>query len=171
MGVERFEDLEAWKAARELTASIYMLSNRTAIAKDFGLKDQLQRAAASIMANIAEGFDSRSDLDFVRFLSYAYRSASELQSHLYIALDQGYLDESQFHKLYEETVRVKKLINGFIRYLRQKPAKASTPLDRSTDRELLTPDNAQGPTNDALRTTDHRQRTIKKGGTRANPYS
>jgi len=118
VAIERFEDIEAWVAARKLAASVYALSNDTDLAKDYGLKDQLRRAAASVMANIAEGFDSRSDHEFVRFLSYAYRSASELQSHLYIALDQGYLAEGRFRQLYEDAVGVKKLLNGFIRYLK-----------------------------------------------------
>jgi len=122
MAIERFEDIEAWKAARKLAADVYAVCNDTDLAKDFGLKDQLRRAAGSVMANIAEGFDSRLDHEFVRFLSYAYRSASKLQSHLYITLDQGYLDEVQFGQLYADTVGVKKLLNGFIRYLKQKPA-------------------------------------------------
>ncbi|MCR4392074.1 MAG: four helix bundle protein [Candidatus Acetothermia bacterium] len=120
MAIERFEDIEAWKAARSLAGSVYAVSKKTDLAKDFGLKDQLQRAAVSIMANIAEGFDSRSDQEFIRFLSYAFRSASELQSHLYIALDQGYVSQEQFDQLYTEAVGVKKLLNGFIRYLQSK---------------------------------------------------
>jgi len=121
MAIERFEDIEAWKAARALTTAVYAAIRQTKLATDFGLRDQLQRAAVSIMANIAEGFDSRSDQEFIRFLSYAFRSASELQSHLYIALDQGYVSQEQFDQLYSEAVGVKKLLNGFIRYLQSKP--------------------------------------------------
>jgi len=127
MAIERFEDIEAWKAARRLAGSVYAVSKKIDLAKDFGLKDQLQRAAVSIMANIAEGFDSRSDQEFIRFLSYAFRSASELQSHLYIALDQGYISQEQFDQLYTEAVGVKKLLNGFIRYLQSKPRSRCEP--------------------------------------------
>jgi len=146
MGIERFEDIEACKAARKLAAGVYAVSNDTDLAKDFGLKDQLRRAAASVMANIAEGFDSRSDQEFVRFLSYAYRSASELQSHLYITLDQGYLDEVQFGQLYADTVGVKKLLNGFIRYLKQKPAASQGHRPRTMGNELRTTHTEQWTT-------------------------
>jgi len=71
------------------------------------------------MANIAEGFDSRSDAEFVRFLNYAYRSATEVQSHLYVARDQEYLDEDAFAGVYDQATTVKKLLNGFIRYLKR----------------------------------------------------
>lgn len=120
MEIKRFEDIESWQVARKLTTSIYALSQSSSLGKDFGLRDQLQRAAVSIMANIAEGFDSRSDAEFVRFLSYAYRSATEVQSHLYVALDQEYLDEEAFSQIYDKATTVKKLLNGFIRYLKNK---------------------------------------------------
>lgn len=83
------------------------------------MRDQVQRAAVSIMANIAEGFDSRSNQEFLRFLGYAYRSATELQSHLYVAVDQSYVDQEGFDKLYQQTAKVHKLLNGFIRYLKE----------------------------------------------------
>lgn len=117
--IERFEDIEAWKIARKLTSGIYDLASRPKLAKDFGLRDQMQRASASIMANIPEGFDGRSTQEFIRFLGYAYRSATELQSHLYVALDQSYLTRGQFDNLYDQIGQVKKLINGFIRYLKE----------------------------------------------------
>lgn len=118
MAINRFEDIEAWQVARELTSAVYDLSKTTPLGKDYGLRDQLQKASVSIMANIAEGFDSRSDAEFVRFLCYAYRSATEVQSHLYVAYDQAYLDEESFARLYDQTKTTKKLLNGFIRYLR-----------------------------------------------------
>lgn len=120
MAIKRFEDIEAWQAARLLAADVYDLAKMTPLTKDFGLRDQLQRSAVSIMANIAEGFDSRSDSEFCRFLNYAYRSATETQSHLYVALDQEYADNMTFDKLYDQAETVKKLLNGFIRYLRRK---------------------------------------------------
>jgi four helix bundle protein len=117
--IERFEDIEAWKAARELTRRVYALARQQPFSRDFGLRDQVQRASTSVMANIAEGFDGRSSHEFIRFLGYGFRSATEVQSHLYVAFDQGYLAEEQFEDLYQQAVSIKKLINGFIRYLRQ----------------------------------------------------
>ena len=119
MKIERFEDIEAWKAARKLAQGIYVLISQPKFAKDFGLRDQIQRAAVSVMANIAEGFDGRSPQEFIRFLGYAFRSATEVQSHLYVALDQAYLMKDEFDDLYQQAVETKKLINGFIRYLRK----------------------------------------------------
>ena len=82
------------------------------------MKDQLQRASVSIMANIAEGFDSRSNNHFINFLSYAYRSASEVQSLIYVAKDQNYYSSEQFSRLYKLTEKIKGLIGGFIKYLK-----------------------------------------------------
>lgn len=120
MRIERFEDIEAWKAARELTRSIYGITAKPPFAKDFGLKDQIQRASVSIMANVAEGFDSQSHQSFLTFLGYALRSATEVQSHLYVALDQDYISEDEFATLYDQTTEAKRLIIGFMRYLRSK---------------------------------------------------
>lgn len=120
LAIEKFEDIESWQAARKLTSAIYALSRNGSLGKDFGLREQIQRASVSIMANIAEGFDSRSDAEFLKFLNYAYRSATEVQSHLYVAHDQAYLDERTFSGLYDHATTVKKLLNGFIRYLKDK---------------------------------------------------
>jgi four helix bundle protein len=91
MKITRFEDIQAWQAARELCKSVYRLSGDDRFSRDFGLRDQTRRAGVSIMANIAEGFDSHSNPEFIQFLYYALRSASELQSHFYIAQDQDYV--------------------------------------------------------------------------------
>jgi four helix bundle protein len=116
--IERFEEIEAWKKARQLTQEIYEATAQGSFKKDFGLRDQLQRASVSIMANIAEGFDGGSNREFIKFLSYALRSTTEVQSHLYVALDQQYLDQETFLLLYDFSIEVKNLISGFIRYLR-----------------------------------------------------
>ena len=116
--IERFEDIEAWKEARNLVREIYHLTGQGAFTQDFGLRDQLQRASVSIMANIAEGFDGGSNREFVKFLGYALRSTTEVQSHLYVATDQGYIGQQEFESLYELSVKVKSLISGFLRYLR-----------------------------------------------------
>jgi len=117
-GIERFEEVEAWREARCLSQTVYRLTHTTAFAKDEGLCGQVQRAAVSIMANIAEGFGSGSDREFLRFLRYALRSASELQSHLYVALDQCYIAEESFGSVCGHILKVKSLIGGFARYLR-----------------------------------------------------
>jgi four helix bundle protein len=118
--IERFEDIEAWKEARGLSREIYRVTGQGTFTKDFGLRDQLQRASVSIMANIAEGFDGGSNREFVKFLGYALRSTTEVQSHLYVASDQGYIDKREFKSLYELSVKVKNLISGFLRYLRSR---------------------------------------------------
>jgi four helix bundle protein len=119
-GIQRFEDIEAWKEARNLAQEIYRATSRGGFRKDFGLRDQLQRASVSVMANIAEGFDGGSNREFLKFLGYALRSTTEVQSHLYVALDQGYIDQNAFATLFECTVRVKNLASGFMRYLRSR---------------------------------------------------
>jgi len=119
--IERFEDIQAWQAARELTRMVYAVSTRGAFAKDYRLRDQIQGSAISVMSNIAEGFDAATDREFIRFLGYARRSATELQSQLYIALDQGYISRPEFVQIYTQTRETKRLIGGFIRYLRGGP--------------------------------------------------
>ena len=119
--IERFEDIEAWKVARELTQNIYRVTHSGSLAKDLGLREQMQRATVSIMANIAEGFDSGSNPEFVKFLGYALRSATELQSRLYVAADQGYLNRQEVDRLFAIVMKCKNLIGGFARYLRSHP--------------------------------------------------
>ena len=91
MKIERFEDIEAWQLARELTRQVYRLTKKPLFEKDYGLKKQIQTAAGSVMHNIAEGFDAETNPEFVRFLRYAKRSCSEVQSQLYVALDEDYM--------------------------------------------------------------------------------
>ena len=118
MKITRFEDIEAWQQARRLAQMVYQATAHGALSRDYGLRDQLQRAAVSIMANIAEGFDGGSDREFLKFLGYAFRSTTEVQSHLYVSLDQGYLEQGGFQSLYDHSAKVKSIISGFIRYLR-----------------------------------------------------
>lgn len=96
----RFEDIVAWQKARQMTNSIYELSSVEKFSRDFALRDQMRRAAISIMLNIAEGFARKPDKEFSQFLAIAHGSASEVQSALYIALDQNYIDQSEFDELY-----------------------------------------------------------------------
>lgn len=117
MGIERFEDIEAWQLARELASKVYNLTKKPEFARDYGLKGQIQDAAGSTMHNIAEGFDSESNPEFVRFLRYAKRSCTEVQSELYVALDQQYITSSEFQDVYDHAGRTRAAIRGFINYL------------------------------------------------------
>lgn len=117
MKIERFEDVQSWQAGRELARLVYAASRDVAFARDFGLRDQIQRAAGSVMHNVAEGFESGSDAEFVRYLKIARRSASEVQSQCYLALDLAYIDKECFDQIYAKATDVKRLINALIGYL------------------------------------------------------
>ena len=107
MKIKRFEEIDSWNAARELTKTVYNFTIRESFSKDFGLKDQIQRASVSIMSNIAEGFDSKTNKAFINFLNYSFRSASEVQSLLYVALDQLYITNSEFELAYKHCIEIK----------------------------------------------------------------
>jgi four helix bundle protein len=117
MKIERFDEIKAWKMARELTKKVYSLTNKDRFARDFGLKRQIQNAAGSSMHNIAEGFDSETNAEFLRFLRYAKRSCTEVQSELYVALDQKYISKDEFQDVYDHAGQTRATIRGFIRYL------------------------------------------------------
>ena len=118
MKIENFTDIEAWKQARLFVENIYHIFSEGNSQRDFGFKDQIQRASVSIMSNIAEGFDSGSKKSFIQFLSYSYRSASEVESLLFVALDIHYIDVKQHNELMSNLNSIKKLIGGFIRHLK-----------------------------------------------------
>jgi four helix bundle protein len=109
----RFEDLQVWQKARELTREVYDVTSRRAFARDFGLRDQIRRAAVSVMSNIAEGFERGSDAEFGRFLLIAKGSCGEVRSQLYVASDQGYLDEHNFDGTTALAVEVSRMLQGF----------------------------------------------------------
>jgi len=119
MKITRFEDLQAWQQARVLANLIYDATDQGSFAKDFKLRDQIRGAAGSVMHNCAEGFDSGSDNEFIVFLKYARRSASEIQSEIYLALDRKYVDQSSFKQIYDKATETKKIINALIAYLRR----------------------------------------------------
>jgi four helix bundle protein len=121
MKIERFEDIEAWKEARELVKEIYEAFTHI---KDYGFKDQIQRAVISIMSNIAEGFDRGTNREFIQFLIISRGSVSEVKSLCYAALDLGYLDKDVFDKIQERCLKLTNLLNGFIRYLKQSPRRS-----------------------------------------------
>lgn len=115
--LERFEEIEGWKKARELTKAIYEVTSSGDFSRDFGLRDQIRRASVSIMSNIAEGFERDGNSEFCHFLTQAKGSASEVKPQLYVALDAGYLTREEFDRLYILTGEVCRLLGGFIRYL------------------------------------------------------
>ncbi len=119
MKVKKFEDLDSWKKARELANMIYHLTEQEKFKKDFRLSGQIRDASGSAMHNIAEGFDAGFDAEFIRFLKISRRSVSEVQSQLYLALDQKYITSIQLQDAYEKATEVKRLINGLITYLRK----------------------------------------------------
>jgi len=117
MKIERFEEIQSWQRARELNRQIYEITKDAHFSKDFSLRDQIRRAAVSIMANIAEGFGRKSKKEFANFLNMAHGSAAEVQCHLYIALDQNYINRKEFEELYGRVEEVSKMIQGFMNYL------------------------------------------------------
>ena len=118
--ITRFEDLDCWQQGREVVKLVYKATQGTDFRKDLRLCGQIQAAATSIMANIAEGFIRRSDKEFIQFLFIAMSSAAEVQSHLYVALDQGYIDKRTFDTIYNQADKTAKIISGLITYLRTK---------------------------------------------------
>ncbi len=118
MKIERFEDIEAWQKARSLVKMVYeAVKANKGFSSDYKFREQIQSAAVSIMSNIAEGFSRRSTKEFTQFLFIAKGSAAEVQSQLYVALDQGYISQEKFNELYIKSDEVARLISGFIQYL------------------------------------------------------
>ena len=118
MKIERFEEIEGWQKGRELTRLVYSYISRASFSKDYGLKDQMTRASVSVMNNVAEGFDGGSPAEFIRFLTYAQRSATEVMSCLYVALDVGYIEDEDFKAAYDLAMETRRLIGGLIKYLK-----------------------------------------------------
>jgi four helix bundle protein len=119
MKIEKFEELDSWKKARELANMLYDLTDQKGFRRDPQLCGQIRDAGGSVMQNIAEGFDAGSDAEFIRFLKISRRSASEVQSQLYLALDRKYITTNQLQTAYNKATEVKRLINGLIAYLRR----------------------------------------------------
>ncbi len=123
MKITRFEDLQCWQQARALTGQIYAATKDGSFKKDLRLAGQVQAAAGSVMANIAEGFARRSNKEFTQFLFVAISSAAEVQSHLYIAADQGYVSKPAFDAMYQQAGKTSRIISGLIKYLRANETK------------------------------------------------
>ena len=115
---KKFEEIECWKRARELTRRIYEITSKPAFARDFGLKDQIRRASVSVMSNIAEGYDRSGTAEFVQFLATAKGSAAEVRCQLYVAADQGYIPEDSFVELNALASETGSMVGGLMKYLR-----------------------------------------------------
>lgn len=115
--ITRFEEIEAWQTARELTRRIYAISGEGQLARDFGLRDQMRRAAVSVMSNIAEGFESRTQALFVEYLGRAKASAGELRAQFYVALDVGYFEKNQFEEVFDLADKCSRQLSRFMTYL------------------------------------------------------
>jgi four helix bundle protein len=123
--VKRFEDLEAFQMARELTKQLYRVTGTGRFARDYGLRDQITRAAISIMSNVAEGFERGGDKEFLQFLSLAKGSCGEIRAQLYVGIDQGYIDEQQFTTLVDQASRIGRALAGLMKYLRESQFRGS----------------------------------------------
>lgn len=123
--ISKFEDIEAWQLAREMTKAIYAISNDGLFARDFGLRDQIRRASVSIMSNIAEGFERGGDKEFFQFVSLAKGSSGEVQAQLYVALDAGYIDQQTFSQLSHMVTQINRMLAGLMKYLRNSELKGS----------------------------------------------
>ncbi len=117
--IERFEDIKGWQKGRELCRMVYGATKKGAFSRDFGLRDQIQRAAISIISNIAEGYESQNNRTFIRYLYIARASSGEVRSQAYIALDQNYISQEEFNTIYATATETSRIIAGFITYLEQ----------------------------------------------------
>ncbi len=133
--ITRFEDIQAWQTGRQLTNIVYALSNQSGFNRDYGLLNQIRRASVSVMSNVAEGFESRTDVQFINFLGMARASAGEVRAQLYIALDQKYIAEGQFNEAYALAEKCARQIAKFITYLESNP-RTRRVSDDETDYEV-----------------------------------
>lgn len=134
-----FEDLDIWRDARALTNRIYAITGDAGFAKDFGLRDQIRRAAVSVMSNIAEGFERGGNQEFMQFLYIAKGSCGEVRAQLYVAKDQGYLSAPQSAELIDTARRLSAMISNLIEYLKgsgMKGAKFKKPPYRTMKEEV-----------------------------------
>lgn len=123
--IKKFEDIESWKRARKLTKDVYIVTAKGKFSTDFGLKDQIRRAAVSILSNIAEGFERGGDKEFLQFLAIAKGSSGEVRAQLYVALDLEYISLAQFDALAQAATEVSQLLSGFMKYLRESSLRGS----------------------------------------------
>ena len=123
--IEKFEDIEAWKSAREVTRLIYKISSSGDFSKDFALVNQIRRAAISILSNIAEGFERGGDKEFIQFLTITKGSCGEVRAQLYVAYDQNYVDKEQYILVHDKLIETSRMLSGLIKYLQTSDLKGS----------------------------------------------
>ena len=123
--IDRFEDIESWKLARETTNLVYEATKGEKFCRDFALVNQIRRASILVLSNIAEGFERNGNKEFLQFLSIAKGSCGEVRAQLYIALDQRYLDEAEFENIHDKLLATSRLITGLMRYLQQSDLRGS----------------------------------------------
>ncbi len=128
--ISRFEDLRIWQDSRELVKEIYQLTKMESFKKDYGLSSQMQRAAVSVMANIAEGFERNSNKEFTQYLFQSKGSCGELRSHLYLAMDLEYVSSKDVQILLDRTMNISRGLGAFISYLKGSPIKGKKFLTR-----------------------------------------
>jgi len=115
--IEKFEDIEAWQKGRQLVKEIYFISEEGRFKRDFALKEQIRRAAISVISNIAEGFARKTNKEFMQFLYISHGSLAEIEAQLYVALDLTYIESNKFNSLYNLCYEISKMIMGLIKYL------------------------------------------------------
>lgn len=128
--IYKFEDLDIWQLARELCRKIFIITEKRPFSNDYRFKNQIRAAAASIMDNIAEGFERNGNREFIQHLSISKGSAGEVRSQLYRALDQNYIDRPEFEQLYTCILEVSSKISNFMAYLNKSDMKGSKFKDR-----------------------------------------
>jgi len=121
--IATFEELKVWQNARVLSKDIFSVTQTIAFSKDFSLKDQINRSSASIMDNIAEGFERGGNKELIQFLFIAKGSAGEVRSQLYQALDRNYINAETHSSLKEKALELSKQLSGFINYLKRSELK------------------------------------------------
>ena len=119
--IQQFEDLKVWQDARDVVREVYGMTKQRIFRQDFGLRDQITRAATSTMSNIAEGFERGTRKEFIQFLNVAKGSNAEVRSQLYVALDQSYIDHTAFERMIESVRTLSRRLAKFISYLERYP--------------------------------------------------
>lgn len=123
--IERFEDLEIWQLAREISKDVWVIIQNTSLLKDYKLREQINGASGSIMDNISEGFERDGNREFINFLSIAKASCGETRSQLYRCLDRKHIDEETFKRISEKAILNSRKIKAFMVYLKNSDRKGS----------------------------------------------